>query len=95
VLDRIPTGSRVAASDTLGSRIALRTELYLIGDTIGPDGPPLPPSAYDEVEWIALDTRIAPAPVPAWRGFVELIDSGDFEVVARAGGVVVAQRRTP
>ena len=31
----------MAASDDLGSRIALRTDLYLIGDTIGPDGPPL------------------------------------------------------
>ena len=30
-LDKIPTGSRVAASDTLGGRIALRTELYIIG----------------------------------------------------------------
>ena len=79
---RSRTAVRVAASDDLGSRIALRTDLYLIGDTIGPDGPPLPPSDFDEVEWIALDTRIAPAPVPAWRGFVALLDSGEFEVVA-------------
>jgi hypothetical protein len=94
VLDQIPTGSRVAASDDLGGRIALRTDLYLIGDTIGPDGPPLPPSAFDDVEWIALDTRIAPAPVPAWRGFAQLIDSGEFDVVAEADGVLIAQRRT-
>ena len=68
VLAEIPDDTRVAASDTLGGRIALRTDLYLIGDTIGPDGPPLPPSDFDEIEWIALDTRIAPAPVPgvAW-----------------------------
>src|SRR4051812_14446104 len=93
VLDRIPDGSRVAASDDLGGRIALRTDLYLIGDTIGPDGPPLPPSDFDEVEWIALDTEIAPAPVPAWRGFAALLQSGEFEVVAQADGVVVARRQ--
>lgn len=95
VLDEIPTGSRVAASDDLGARIALRTELYLIGDTIGPDGPPLPASDFDGVEWIALDTRIGVAPVPGWRGFGNLINSGQFEVVAQADGVLVAQRRTP
>lgn len=94
VLARIPDDSRVAASDDLGARIALRTELYLIGDTIGPDGPPLPPSDFSDVEWIALDTRIAPAPVPAWRGFAALLQSGEFEVVAQADGVVVARRRT-
>lgn len=94
VLDRIPDDSRVAASDDLGSRIALRTDLYLIGDTIGPDGPPLPPSDFDEVEWIAVDTRLAPAPVPAWRGFAALLDSGEFEVVAQADGVVVARRKS-
>ena len=92
VLAEIPDDTRVAASDTLGARIALRTDLYLIGDTIGPDGPPLPPSDFDEIEWIALDTRIAPAPVPAWRGFGELVESGAFEVVAEADGVVVARR---
>jgi hypothetical protein len=92
VLAEIPDDSRVAASDTLGARIALRTELYLVGDTIGPDGAPLPPSEFDEVEWIAVDTRIAPAPVPAWRGFAQLLDSGEFEVVAEAAGVVVARR---
>jgi hypothetical protein len=92
VLERIPDDSRVAASDDLGGRIALRTDLYLIGDTIGPDGPPLPPSDFDEVEWIALDTRIAPAPVPAWRGFAALLNSGEFEVVAQADGVIVARR---
>ena len=42
VLDKIPSGSRVAASDDLGGRIALRTEVYLVGDTIAPDGPPAP-----------------------------------------------------
>ena len=93
VLDRIPDGATVAASDTLGARIALRTKLYLIGDTIGPDGPPLPPSAFDDVEWIALDTRVAPASVPSWRGFAQLIDSGQFEVVAQADGVIVARRK--
>ena len=94
LLDQIPTGSRVAASDNLGSRIALRTDLYLIGDTIGPDGPPLPPSAFDDVEWIAMDTRIAPAPVPAWRGFAQLIESGEFDVIAEADGILIAQRKT-
>ena len=94
MLDKIPDGSRVAASDDLGSRIALRTDLYVVGDTIGPDGPPSPPSDFDEVEWIALDTEIAPAPVPAWRGFVALLESGEFEVVAQADGVVVARRMT-
>ncbi len=93
VLDQIPTGSRVAASDDLGARIALRTELYVVGDTYGPDGPPLPASDFEEVEWVALDTRVAPAPVPSWRGFAQLLDSGDFEVVAQADGVVVARRR--
>jgi Predicted membrane protein (DUF2079) len=92
-LDHIPDGSRVAASDDLGSRIALRTDLYLIGDTIGPDGPPLAASNFDQVQWIAVDTRVAPAAVPAWRGFVALLDSGDFEVVAEADGVVVARRQ--
>ncbi|MET0839538.1 MAG: hypothetical protein ABWY19_12195 [Marmoricola sp.] len=92
MLAEIPDDTRVAASDTLGARIALRTDLYLIGDTIGPDGPPLPPSDFDEIEWIALDTRISPAPVPAWRGFGELVESGAFEIVAEADGVVVARR---
>ena len=95
VLDQIPTGSRVAASDTLGSRIALRVDLYLVGDTYGYDGPPIPASEFDDVEWIAFDSRIAPAPVPAWRGFAELINSGEFEVVAEADGVYVARRVTP
>jgi uncharacterized membrane protein len=94
VLDRIPDGSRVAASDDLGARIALRTDLYLMGDTIGPDGPPSPPSDFDGVEWIALDTRIGGAAVPAWRGFAALLGSGQFEVVAEADGVVVARRTT-
>jgi hypothetical protein len=93
VLERIPDGRRVAASDDLGGRIALRTDLYIVGDTIGADGPPSPPSDFDEVEWIALDTEIAPAPVPAWRGFAALIQSGEFEVVAQADGVVVARRK--
>ena len=69
MLDQIPDGSRVAASDDLGSRIALRTDLYLVGDTIGPDGPPSPASDFDDVEWIAFDTGSPSAPVPAWRGF--------------------------
>jgi Predicted membrane protein (DUF2079) len=94
VLDRIPDGSRVAASDDLGARIALRTDLYLMGDTIGPDGPPSPPSDFDGVEWIALDTRTGVAAVPAWRGFAALLGSGQFEVVAEADGVVVARRTT-
>ena len=94
LLEEIPDDSRVAASDTLGSRIGLRTDLYLIGDTIGPDGPPLPPSEFDEIEWIAVDTRVAPAPVPAWRGFGELIESGAFEIVGDADGVIVARRAT-
>ncbi len=92
VLEKIPDGARVAASDSVGSRIALRTELYLVGDTYGVDGPPAPASELDDVDWVALDTRVAPAPVPAWRGFARLIESGDFEVVAQGGGVVVARR---
>jgi uncharacterized membrane protein len=93
VLDKIPTGSRVAASDDLGGRIALRTELYLIGDTIAPDGPPAPASELDDVEWVAFDTEYWIYPTPAWRGFAELLDTGEFEIVAEGGGVVVAQRR--
>ena len=92
VLAEIPTGSRVAASDTLGARIALRTELYMVGDTYGVDGPPLPASEFDDVEWVAFDTRIVPAQVPAWKGFAELLATGDFNVVAEGGGVIVAQR---
>ena len=83
VLAEIPTGSRVAASDTLGARIALRTELYLIGDTYGADGPPLPASEFDEVEWVAFDTQVLPAQVPAWKGFAELLATGEFQ---RGGG---------
>ncbi len=94
VLDQIPTGSRVAASDDLGARIALRTELYVIGDTYGVDGPAIPASNFDEVEWVAFDSRISPAPVPAWRGFAQLLQTGKFEVVAEADGVIVAQRMT-
>jgi uncharacterized membrane protein len=93
VLAKIPDGSKVAASDDLGSRIALRTELYLVGDTYGYDGPPVPASEFDDVDWIAFDRTFAPAPVPAWRGFARLIDTGDFEVVAEADGVVVAHRK--
>jgi uncharacterized membrane protein len=92
VLDQIPTGSRVAASDDLGSRIALRTELYLVGDTYGYDGPPVPPSEFDEVEWVAFDSRVPAAPMPAWRGFARLLSTGEFRVVAQADGVFVAQR---
>ncbi len=94
VLEKIPDGARVAASDDLGSRIALRVDLYVVGDTYGYDGPPIPPSEFDDVEWIAFDSRIAPAPVPAWRGFAQLINTGQFEVVAEADGVVVARRTT-
>jgi uncharacterized membrane protein len=94
VLDQIPTGSRVAASDDLGARIALRTDLYVIGDTYGVDGPAIPASNFDEVEWVAFDSRISPAPVPAWRGFAQLLQTGKFEVVAEADGVIVAQRMT-
>ena len=93
-LAEIPTGSRVAASDTLGARIALRTDLFLIGDTYGVDGPPLSASEFDEVEWVAFDTRVLPAQVPAWKGFARLLATGDFNVVAEGGGVVVAQRDT-
>jgi uncharacterized membrane protein len=91
-LAEIPTGSRVAASDTLGARIALRTELYMVGDTYGVDGPPLPASEFDEVEWVAFDSRVLPAQVPAWKGFARLLATGDFNVVAEGGGVIVAQR---
>ncbi len=94
VLDRIPDGSRVAASDTLGGRIALRTEIYVIGDTVAADGPPTPASDFDGVEWIAVDTLVPYPPTAAWRGFVGLLDGGDFVVVAEGGGVVVAQRRS-
>jgi uncharacterized membrane protein len=94
VLDRIPSGARVAASDNLGNRIALRTELYLMSDTIGPDGPPLPASDFAQVQWIAVDTLRAPIPRPAWRGFEALLRNGQFEVVAEVDGVVVARRKT-
>ncbi len=93
-LDEIPTGSRVAASDNLGARIALRTELYLVGDTLAPDGPPAPASEFDEVEWVAFDLRFPYPPTQEWRGFAQLLDSGAFEVVADIDGVIVAQRRS-
>ena len=93
-LDKIPTGSRVAASDDLGGRIALRTELYLVGDTVAPDGPPLPASEFDDVEWVAFDQQFYVYPTSAWRGFAQLLATGDFEVVAEADGVVVAERRS-
>jgi uncharacterized membrane protein len=92
MLDQIPTGSRVAASDDLGGRIALRTELYIVGDTLAPDGPPAPASEFDDVEWIAFDRTWPLAPTAAWRGFAQLVDSGQFKVVAEGDGVVVAQR---
>ena len=95
LLDRIPDGSRVAASDTLGSRIALRTDLYLVGDTFGPDGPPLPSSEFAGAEWIAIDTQAYVAPVPAWKGVAALLDTGEFRVVAEDEGVVVARRVAP
>ena len=95
LLDRIPDGSRVVASDTLGSRIALRTDLYLVGDTFGPDGPPLPSSEFAGAEWIAIDTQAYVAPVPAWKGVAALLDSGEFRVVAEDEGVVVARRVAP
>ncbi len=92
-LDLIPDDSRVAASDNLGPRIALRTELYLIGDTIAPAGPPLPPSEFDEVDWVAFDRLFPLSQTPAWLGFSQLLDTGEFEVVAEVGGVIVARRR--
>jgi uncharacterized membrane protein len=92
VLDRIPDDAKVAASDDLGGRIGLRTELYLVGDTLGPDGPPLPASEFDEVEWIAYDRTWPLVPTRAWRAFAALADSAEFEVVAEDEGVVVARR---
>jgi uncharacterized membrane protein len=92
-LDKIPDGSRVAASDNLGARIALRTELYLVGDTIAPGGPPLPPSEFGDVEWVAFDRLFPLAQTPAWLGFSQLLDAGEFEVVDEVGGVIVARRR--
>ena len=93
MLDRIPDGSRVAASDTLGARIALRTDLYLIGDTYrrSTDRRCRPRTS---TTWSGSPStaRSLPAPVPAWRGFARLIDSGEFEVVAEADGVIVARR---
>ncbi len=94
-LDKIPTGSRVAASDNLGGRIALRTELYVIGDTAAPAGPPLPPSEFDEVEWVAFDRLYPVVGTAAWLGFAQLLDTGEFDVVAEVGGVIVARRRGP
>jgi uncharacterized membrane protein len=93
-LDQIPDGSTVAASDDLGARIALRTELYLIGDTLALDGPALAASEFDEVDWVALDRSAYLAPTPAWKGFAELVSSGEFDVVAETDGVIVARRRT-
>ncbi|MCW2847985.1 MAG: hypothetical protein JWR90_1959 [Marmoricola sp.] len=92
VLDKIPSGSRVAASDDLGGRIALRAELYLIGDTLAPDGPPAPASEFDGVQWVAFDRELPLAQTTAWKGFAALVDSGEFEVVAEADGVVIARR---
>ncbi len=92
-LEQIPDGATVAASDDLGSRIALRTRLYLVGDTIAPDGAPAPVSDFDGVEWVAFDQRWPIYPTPAWRGLARLISDGDFTVVAEADGVVVARRR--
>jgi uncharacterized membrane protein len=91
-LEKIPSGSRVAASDTLGARIALRTELYLVGDTIAPDGPALPASEFRGVQWVAFDRYAFQPQTPAWKGFALLLGSGEFEVVAQADGVVVARR---
>ncbi len=91
LLERIPDGSRVAASDDLGARLAARTELYLVGDTAGADGAPLPASEFDEVEWLAVDLRFPLAPTEAWRGFAQLLETDDFEVVAEADGVIVAR----
>ena len=68
---------------------------FLIGDTYGVDGPPLPASEFDEVEWVAFDTEVLPAQVPAWKGFARLLATGDFSVVAEGGGVIVAQRVEP
>jgi uncharacterized membrane protein len=93
-LDKIPDDSRVIASDDLGARIALRTELYLIGDTLAPDGPALPASEFDEVDWVALDRTSYVWQTPAWKGFAELVSSGDFDVVAEVDGVIVAERRS-
>jgi hypothetical protein len=71
----------------------MRTELYLVSDTLAPDGPPAPASEFDDVEWIAFDLRFLYPPTQEWRGFAQLLDGGAFEVVADVDGVIVAQRR--
>ena len=70
VLDQIPTGSRVAASDNLGARIALRTELYLIGDTYRLRRPAAARLGLRRggVGRLRQPDR-ARRPCPAWRGF--------------------------
>src|SRR5680860_1381186 len=41
VADRVQPGAkRDAPAEVVGGRIALRAELYLVGDTVAPDGPP-------------------------------------------------------
>ena len=80
----IPTGSRVAASDTLGARIALRTDLYLIGDTYGPTDRHCPPRS--STRWSGSpSTRARTSRPGARRGRAspQLLDSGDFQ---RGGG---------
>ena len=83
-LAKIPTGSRVAASDTLGARIALRTELYLIGDTSASTGRHCPPRSSTTWSGWPSTPRSLPAQVPAWKGFARLLDTGDFRWWRRA-----------
>ena len=47
----------------------------------------------DGVEWVAFNRLSYLPQTPAWKGFAMLLDTGEFEVVAEVGGVIVAQRR--
>jgi uncharacterized membrane protein len=86
LLQRIPAGATVAATDTLDPHLSDRETIYLLPD----------PESY-RAQYVAAD--VATVPVP-WRGeaiamLSTMADSGRYRVVGVAGPVVVLERVGP
>jgi uncharacterized membrane protein len=92
VLRTVPDGAVVAASNDLGPRLVSRTELRFFGDVDAELGGVIDPPQLEGVDWIAYDTAYDDV-VPRARQLLDrLLASGEYEVVAEGGGVLVARR---
>jgi hypothetical protein len=94
-LRTVPDGAVVAASNDLGPRLVTRTELHFFGDPEAELGGVIDLPDLERVDWIAYDTAYD-AVVPEARARLDrLLASGEYEVVAEGGGVLVARRVPP